>query len=132
MRAIPIPIRKRILELYERGRSTREIAQSFPGVRVTAAPPLPAGCSGKCNAAQSGAELARAPWLLFTDADTVHRPGSLARALAEAIKSLAGNPEQGREMGLKGREYLEENFSRAVIGEKLVQLLEREILSRKS
>ena len=27
MRAIPIPIRKRILELYERGKSTREIAQ---------------------------------------------------------------------------------------------------------
>jgi transposase len=27
MRAIPIPLRQRILELYERGRSTREIAQ---------------------------------------------------------------------------------------------------------
>ena len=54
------------------------------------------------------------------------------RALAEAVKSLAGNPERSREMGLKGREYLEENFSRAAIGEKLVQLLEREILSRKS
>ncbi len=27
MRAIPIPIRKRILELYDRGKSTREIAQ---------------------------------------------------------------------------------------------------------
>src|ERR1039458_6941613 len=27
MRAIPVPIRKRILELYERGKSTREIAQ---------------------------------------------------------------------------------------------------------
>jgi glycosyltransferase involved in cell wall biosynthesis len=65
---------------------TREIAQSFPGVRLTAAPPLPAGCSGKCNAAQHGAKLAHAPWLLFTDADTVHRPGSLVRALAEAQK----------------------------------------------
>jgi hypothetical protein len=31
-------------------------------------------------------------------------------------------------MGLKGRKYLEENFSRAVIGEKLVRLLE-EIIS---
>ena len=28
MRAIPVPLRKRILELYDRGRSTREIAQS--------------------------------------------------------------------------------------------------------
>ena len=35
LRAIPIPIRKRILELYERGRSTREIAQ-FSGFCVAA------------------------------------------------------------------------------------------------
>jgi transposase len=35
MRAIPIPIRKRILELYERGRSTWEIAQ-FSGFCVAA------------------------------------------------------------------------------------------------
>ena len=35
MRAIPVPLRKRILELYERGRSTREIAQ-FAGFCVAA------------------------------------------------------------------------------------------------
>jgi len=35
MRAIPISIRKRILELYERGKSTREIAQ-FSGFCVAA------------------------------------------------------------------------------------------------
>ena len=35
MRAIPIPIRKRIVELYERGRSTREISQ-FSGFCVAA------------------------------------------------------------------------------------------------
>ena len=35
MRAIPIPLRKRILELYERGKSTREIAQ-FSGFCVAA------------------------------------------------------------------------------------------------
>ncbi len=35
MRAIPIPIRKRILELYERGRGTREIAQ-FSGFCIAA------------------------------------------------------------------------------------------------
>jgi len=29
MRAIPVPMRKRILQLYERGKSTREIAQFF-------------------------------------------------------------------------------------------------------
>jgi len=35
MRAIPIPIRKRILELYKHGRSTQEIAQ-FSGFCVAA------------------------------------------------------------------------------------------------
>ena len=35
MRAIPIPIRKRILELYEGGKSTREISQ-FSGFCVAA------------------------------------------------------------------------------------------------
>jgi transposase len=35
MRAIPIPIRKRILELYEGGKSTQEIAQ-FSGFCVAA------------------------------------------------------------------------------------------------
>ena len=35
MRAIPIPMRKRILELYDRGKGTREIAQ-FSGFCVAA------------------------------------------------------------------------------------------------
>jgi len=35
MRAIPIPIRKRILELYEQGKNTREIAQ-FSGFCIAA------------------------------------------------------------------------------------------------
>src|ERR1700730_14925822 len=63
---------------------TREIAQSFSGVRVIDAGPLPEGWIGKNNAVTAGAREARGPWLLFTDADTVHLPGSLARALAEA------------------------------------------------
>ena len=35
MRAIPVPLRKRILELYERGKSTREIAH-FSGFCMAA------------------------------------------------------------------------------------------------
>src|SRR5438034_9475292 len=65
---------------------TREIAQSFAGVRVVDAEPLPAGWSGKNNAMLSGAKEALGQWLLFTDADTVHLRGSLARSLAEAIQ----------------------------------------------
>ena len=45
-------------------------------------------------------------------------------ALADAIRTLAADKDKARQMGLDGRKYLEENFSRAVIGEKLLELLE--------
>ena len=77
---------------------TREIAQSFAGVRVTSPSPLPDGWTGKNNAVVAGAKEARGNWLLFTDADTVHLPGSLARALDEArthqAALLSYSPEQ--------------------------------------
>src|ERR1700757_113114 len=62
---------------------TRAIAASFPGVRVIEAGTLPPGWTGKNNAVACGAREARGEWLLFTDADTVHKSGSLARAVAE-------------------------------------------------
>jgi len=63
--------------------------------------------------------------------DVVHKahcgifsqPGS-AFEMVKAIRMLYSNREYGREMGHLGRKYLEKNFSRAVIGEKLVGLLE--------
>lgn len=77
---------------------TREIAQSFAGVRVIEPAPLPSGWSGKNNALTAGAREAHGDWLLFTDADTVHHPGSLARSLAEAQQRgaalLSYSPEQ--------------------------------------
>src|SRR5208283_2232841 len=77
---------------------TREIAQSFPAVRVVDPDPLPPGWSGKNNALAAGAKEARGRWLLFTDGDTVHRSGSLARSLAEArlqnAALLSYSPEQ--------------------------------------
>jgi glycosyltransferase involved in cell wall biosynthesis len=77
---------------------TGEIARSFPGVRVVEAGPLPPGWCGKSNAAWAGAQHARGEWLLFTDADTVHKPGSLARSVAEAQEHgaalLSYSPEQ--------------------------------------
>ena len=63
---------------------TAEIARSFAGVRVISAGPLPEGWTGKNNAIVAGVKEARGEWVLFTDADTVHLPGSLARSLAEA------------------------------------------------
>ena len=77
---------------------TRGIAASRSGVRVIEAGPLAEGCSGKCNAAQSGADVAGGAWLLFTDADTVHLPGSLERSLREArehqVALLSYSPAQ--------------------------------------
>jgi len=77
---------------------TREIATSFSQVRVIEAGPLPRGWTGKNNAVVTGAREARGEWLLFTDADTVHLRGSLARALAEAKENhadlLSYSPEQ--------------------------------------
>jgi glycosyltransferase involved in cell wall biosynthesis len=51
------------------------------------------------------------------------QPGS-AFEMAKALKTLAANQEYSREMGALGRIYLEKNFSRAVIGEQLITLLE--------
>src|SRR5215471_10890711 len=77
---------------------TREIAASFPKVRIIEARSLPDGWTGKNNAVTTGALAALGDWLLFTDADTVHLPGSLARALAEArdnhVDLLSYSPEQ--------------------------------------
>jgi glycosyltransferase involved in cell wall biosynthesis len=77
---------------------TAEISRSFAGVRVIEAGPLPAGWTGKNNAVATGARQVRGEWLLFTDADTVHLPGSLARAVAEAqangVEMLSYSPEQ--------------------------------------
>jgi glycosyltransferase involved in cell wall biosynthesis len=76
---------------------TRAIAEAF-GVTVISPGPLPPGWCGKSNAAWAGAGIARGAWLLFTDADTVHQPGSLARSVAEAQEHgaalLSYSPEQ--------------------------------------
>ncbi len=69
--------------------ATAAIAAKFP-VRVITADPLPAGWSGKCNAAWTGARIAKGNWLLFTDADTKHAPSSVASGLQEAHEFDAG------------------------------------------
>ncbi|MGA7695048.1 MAG: glycosyltransferase [Candidatus Sulfotelmatobacter sp.] len=79
---------------------TRDIASSFSSkkIRVIEAGPLPAGSTGKNNAVTAGSKVARGDWLLFTDADTIHLPGSLASSLEEAKRHQAAmlsySPEQ--------------------------------------
>ncbi|HEV3038058.1 MAG TPA: glycosyltransferase [Candidatus Angelobacter sp.] len=86
---------------------TRAIAESFPSVTVISSSEPASGITGKCNALMLAvsreAENVRTKealsgWLLFTDADTFHYPGSLAAAVAEAEEHgaalLSYSPEQ--------------------------------------
>lgn len=64
-------------------------------IRVDA---LPAGWTGKSHAVALGAQAAQGEWLLFTDADTEHLPGSveamLKRAQAAGADLLSLSPGQ--------------------------------------
>jgi glycosyltransferase involved in cell wall biosynthesis len=73
---------------------TAEIARGFAGVTVLEAGMLVEGqkpaWTGKNNAIWTAAPRARGRWLLFTDADTLHEPGNLHRALHEAARHKVG------------------------------------------
>jgi 4,4'-diaponeurosporenoate glycosyltransferase len=60
---------------------TGELARAA-GATVVTPPPLPPGWLGKPWACHAGAQAASGDLLLFSDADTVHAPWSLARAVA--------------------------------------------------
>ena len=69
---------------------TAEIARSFAGVTVVGAAKLEKGWAGKNNAIWTAARKARGKWILFTDADTIHEPGDLHRAMHEAARHKVG------------------------------------------
>jgi cellulose synthase/poly-beta-1,6-N-acetylglucosamine synthase-like glycosyltransferase len=77
---------------------TRRIAEHIAGVTILDPGTPPKGWTGKANALWSAAKQATGQWLLFTDADTLHEPGDLRRALHEAEKAgvamLSYSPRQ--------------------------------------
>ena len=77
---------------------TREIVSTYTSVKLMDAGPLPPGWTGKCHALHRGYLESKGDWLLFTDADTVHRRSSLRHALREAKKHevdmLSYSPKQ--------------------------------------
>jgi glycosyltransferase involved in cell wall biosynthesis len=69
---------------------TAEKCRQFANVTLMQADSLEAGWTGKANAIWTAARHARGRWLLFTDADTIHEPGDLRRAIHEAQRHKAG------------------------------------------
>lgn len=66
------------------GEILARLSQTVPKLKVLESTSLPAGWIGKNHAAWLGAQAANSEWLLFTDADTVHLPGSATHALDDA------------------------------------------------
>jgi glycosyltransferase involved in cell wall biosynthesis len=56
-------------------------------------------------------------------------PGN-AQALAQAVRTLADDPSEGKEMGQRGREYLEAHFDRALLAQKLEKLFQKSLSSK--
>lgn len=83
------------------GEILAELAARIPRLRVLATGALPSGWTGKNYALSIGAASATGDWLLFTDADTYHLPGSTRRALNDADTHDAAlvsySPEQEME-----------------------------------
>jgi chlorobactene glucosyltransferase len=75
-----------------------ELEARVPKLKVLVTNDLPASWVGKNYAVSIGAAAANGDWLLFTDADTCHLPGSSRRALADAADHAAAlvsySPEQ--------------------------------------
>ena len=70
--------------------------------------PLPDGWMGKPWACAQGARVAEGDLLLFTDADTVHAPELLGRAVAGMVE------DQGDALTLLGRQIMETFWERLV------------------
>mgnify|MGYP001469497128 CR=1 FL=1 len=74
------------------------LASEIPQLRIIRIGALPEGWTGKAYAVTIAAREAKGGWLLFTDADTEHMPGSLQQLLGQAetkqIDLLSVSPGQ--------------------------------------
>jgi glycosyltransferase involved in cell wall biosynthesis len=72
------------------GQIANGVARGVKGVMVLEAGKLEKGWTGKANAIWTAAKKAQGRWMLFTDADTIHEPGDLRRAIHEATRHKVG------------------------------------------
>jgi hypothetical protein len=68
----------------------KQLSAQYAQLRVLETEELPGGWVGKNYAVSLGAAQATGDWLLFTDADGVHLPGSTGHALDDAAEKGAG------------------------------------------
>ncbi|MHB8486325.1 MAG: glycosyltransferase family 2 protein [Candidatus Acidiferrales bacterium] len=66
------------------GEILARLSQTVPKLKILESASLPAGWIGKNHAVWLGVQHANCEWLLFSDADTVHLPGSARQALEDA------------------------------------------------
>lgn len=80
------------------GEILAELATQIAKLKIINIETLPSGWVGKNYAVAQGAAATRSDWLLFTDADTYHMPGSARRALNDAVDRnavlVSYSPEQ--------------------------------------
>jgi len=80
------------------GEILARLSKTVPKLKLLESAALPAGWVGKNHAVWLGAQAAKCEWLLFTDADTVHLPGSAHKAVEDARAGDAAlvsySPEQ--------------------------------------
>ncbi len=69
------------------GRVLADLQQRLPQLRVLEVEGPPPGWTGKAYAVARGAEQARAPWLLLTDADVRHTPSAVEIGLETAHRT---------------------------------------------
>lgn len=65
------------------GEIINRLAAEDPRVRALHDPPLKDGWLGKANAMQYGSQFATGDYIVFTDADISHKPGSFVAAVSE-------------------------------------------------
>ncbi len=79
-------------------RVVRDLTGKYPHLQLLQTDRLPDGWVGKNHALWTGVQQAKGDWLLFTDADAEHEPGSVARVLQIAQEREAAlvsfSPEQ--------------------------------------
>ena len=93
--------------------ATLEMAQAVPPnharrLVVVEGHPLPEGWMGKPWACAQGARVAKGDLLLFTDADTVHAPDLLERAVAEMVE------DEGDALTLLGWQIMDTFWERLI------------------